>query len=39
MFNCSFAAVCADPISLLAFFLLTLINSFAKIVNVSTPEK
>jgi hypothetical protein len=40
MFNCSFAAVCADPISLLVFFLLTLVNSnFAKIVNVSTQEK
>jgi hypothetical protein len=40
MFNCSFAAVCADPISLLVFFLLTLLNSnFAKIVNVSTHEK
>jgi hypothetical protein len=39
MFNCSFAAVCADPISLLVFFLLTLVNSnFAKIVNVSTHE-
>jgi hypothetical protein len=40
MFNCSFAAVCADPISLLVFFLLTLVNSnFAKIENVSTHEK
>jgi hypothetical protein len=39
MFNCRAAAECADPISLLIFFLLTLINSFAKIVNVSTPEK
>jgi hypothetical protein len=39
MFNCSFAAVCVDPISFLIFFLLTLVNSFAKIVDVSTPEK